>query len=182
MFVEAQPHARSLFARLARPFIARAGVRDEGLRLIFDIETDGLLDTVTKAHCIVVADVDGDRVDEYGPDQIFAALEHLARADYLAGHNAQGFDLQVLRKLYNWVPSPSCGIIDTLVVARLILPHLDEIDSEVAARTKDTAFGHIHGHYNLESFGVRLGMSKVGADIDDWSQWTADIQARCVAD
>ena len=33
------------------------------MRLLFDIETDGLLDTVSKVHCIVARDVDTD--EEY---------------------------------------------------------------------------------------------------------------------
>jgi DNA polymerase-1 len=179
---EAAPNARALFTQLARPFIAPAGERGEGLRLVFDIETDGLFDAVTKVHCIVVAELDSERIDEYGRDQIPAALEHLTRADYLVGHNAQGYDLPVLRKLYGWAPSSGCRIVDTLIAARLILPNLAEIDSEVAARTKDAAFGRMHGAYSLEAIGVRLGTAKAGVDIDDWSQWTPKLQARCVTD
>jgi DNA polymerase I len=177
---DAQPQARALFARLAQPFIAPITGRGEGLRLIFDIETDGLLDVVTKVHCIVVANLDGDRVDEYGPEQIPAALEHLARADYLTGHNIQGYDLPVLRKLYGWAPKGR--IVDTLVAARLILPNLTDIDGEVIARTKDAAFGHERGRYSIEAFGARLGVPKIGAEITDWSQWTPELQARCVGD
>ena len=68
----------------------------------FDAETDGLLDAATKVHCIVIADLDSDRIDEYGPDQIAAALAHLSRAAYLIGHNIISFDIPVLRRLYDW--------------------------------------------------------------------------------
>ena len=53
-------------------------------------------------HCIVVADLDSDQIDEYGPEQITAALEHLARADYLTGHNIGSYDLPLLRRLHGW--------------------------------------------------------------------------------
>jgi DNA polymerase-1 len=179
----AQPYARTLFEQLARPFIMpAAGDRAEGLRLIFDIEANGLLDTATEVWCVVIADVDIDRVWEYGPNKISAALEHLARADVLIGHSIQSYDLPVLRKLHGWAPRPERRIVDTLIAARSILPHLAKIDGEVAARAKDEAFGKIRGHYGLEDFGVRLGIAKVGADIDDWSKWTPEVQARCVGD
>jgi RecA-family ATPase/DNA polymerase I-like protein with 3'-5' exonuclease and polymerase domains len=179
---EAQPYARALFAQRARPFIMPASERGEGLRLIFDLESDGLLDTVTRIHCIIIGDLDSDDVHEYGPDQISDALAHLERADVLIGHNIQGYDLPVLRKLHEWAPRPECRIVDTLVAARLILPHVDVIDGEVAARTKDAVFGQVRGKYSLEAWGLRLGMPKVGAELTDWSQWTPEIQARCVGD
>src|SRR6516165_7794581 len=103
-----------------------------GLRLVFDIEADGLLNAATKVHCVVIADLDSDWVDEYGPEQIGAALEHLARADYLAGHNICGYDLPLLRRLFGWAPSSDCTILDTLVASRLILPHLSDLDDQAA--------------------------------------------------
>jgi hypothetical protein len=96
----------SKFTRLAANYIAPAAVKSTGLRLVFDIEADGLLDAATKAHCIVVADLDRDQVDEYGPEQIDAALAHLARADCLVGHNIAGYDLPALRRLYGWTTPP----------------------------------------------------------------------------
>jgi Autographiviridae DNA-directed DNA polymerase len=156
--------------------------RSEGLRLIFDLESDGLLDAVTRVHCIVIGDLDSDRMHEYGPGRITDALAHLARADVLVGHNIQGYDLPVLRKLHGWAPRSECRIVDTLIAARLILPHVANIDAEVAARTKDAAFGQVHGKYSLEAWGHRLGMPKIGAELNDWSRWTPEIQARCVGD
>jgi DNA polymerase-1 len=179
---EAQPYTRTLFAQLARPFIIPASGHSEGLHLIFDLESDGLLDTVTRVHCIVIADPDSDCVHEYGPSQITDALVHLARADGLIGHNIQNYDLPVLHKLLGWAPRSECRIVDTLIAARLILPHLANIDAEVAARAKDAAFGQVHGKYSLEAWGVRLGMPKIGAELNDWSQWTPELQARCVSD
>jgi DNA polymerase I-like protein with 3'-5' exonuclease and polymerase domains len=180
--IEATSYARTLFAQLARPFIIPAKASSEGLRLIFDIESDGLLETVTQVHCIVVGELDSDRVYEYGPDRITDALEHLARADTLIGHNIQSYDLPVLRKLYGWSPAPTCRIVDTLIAGRLILPNLTNLDGEVAKRAKDKTFGKIYGKYSLEAWGVRFGVAKIGAEIEDWSKWTPEVQARCVGD
>src|SRR5262245_2954360 len=100
-------YGRRLFAQLARPFIVPAGAPDEGLHLIFDLESDGLLDVVTRVHCIVIGELDSDRMYEYGPERITDALAHLAHADTLIGHNVQSYDLPVLRKLYGWTPPPT---------------------------------------------------------------------------
>ena len=171
----------SKFARLASRYIIPANTASTGPRCVFDIEADGLLDNATTVHCIVIADLDGDQIDEYGPEQIGAALEHLSRADYLAGHNICGYDLPLLRKLYNWIPKGGCTIIDTLVVSRLILPHLSRIDDQ-AAGMGDPGLGALRGSHSLEAWGVRLKVPKAGADIKDFSTWTPELQARCASD
>ena len=124
----------------------------------------------------VLSNLDGDRVDEYGPKQIPAALEHLARADYLIGHNICGYDLPLLRRLHNWAPSSDCVVIDTLVASRLILPNLADLDDK-AAGMGDPKLGKLRGRHSLEAWGVRLGIPKVGTDIEDWSEWTPEMQA-----
>jgi hypothetical protein len=171
-----------LFARLAQPFICSATTQANGLRLIFDLEADGLLETIRRIHCIVIEEADSDRRYEYGPDHITEALTHLARADELIGHNIQSYDLPVLRKLHGWDPRPGCRITDTLIAGRLILPNLASLDGEVTQRAKSAAFSKIRGRYSLEAWGIRLGVGKVGADLAVWAEWMPEIQARCAGD
>lgn len=156
----ARPYARALFTQLARRFIMPAEAT-RASALIFDLEADGLLATVTKVHCIVILDLGDDRVHEYGPGEIARALAHLARADTLIGHNVLSYDLPVLRKLYGWSPPAACRIVDTLVAGRLILPNLGDVDAEVAARAKDAAFGRLRGARALRpgGFGSALRRS-----------------------
>jgi DNA polymerase I-like protein with 3'-5' exonuclease and polymerase domains len=181
--LEAHPYARGMFAYLAEPFIIPPTDEHlEELRLVFDAEGDGLLETITKFHCLAISAVGSDRVYEYGPSQIAEGLAHLSRADELIGHNIQGFDLPALLKLYDWAPPPECRVIDTLIAGRLILPNLDRLDGEVVQRTKDAAFGKVFGKYSLEAWGVRLGLTKIGAELENWTEWTPEIQARCVRD
>jgi DNA polymerase I-like protein with 3'-5' exonuclease and polymerase domains len=170
----------SKFERIACRFIVPATTKFTGPRAAFDIEANGLHDA-TKVHCIVIADLDGDRIDQYGPDQIPAALEHLFRAAYLAGHNICGFDLPLLRRLYDWQPRPSSTIVDTMVAARLILPNLDDLDDK-ATGMGNPKMGKLRGRYSIEAWGMRLHIPKVGTDITDWSKWTPEMQERCVAD
>ena len=53
---------------------------------------------------MVIADLDSDRIDEFGPDDIDAGLARLSAATYLVGHNILNFDLPVLQRLRGWVP------------------------------------------------------------------------------
>ena len=174
-------HHVSKFAYIASRFIVPGVVKTGGLRLVFDIEANGLLDVATTIHCIVIADLDSDQIDEYGPEQINAALEHLARADYLTGHNICGYDLPLLRRLHGWEPKTDCSIVDTLITGRLILPNVADLDDQAAAMG-DPPLGKLRGRYSLEAWGKRLGIPKTGTDITDWSRWTPEMQERCVGD
>ena len=170
-----------IFCRLAARYIIPAGGKPEGVRVAFDIETDALLDAVTKIHCIVVIDLDSDRIDEFGPDQIDTALARLSEATYLVGHNILNFDLPILRRLHGWVPRPTCTIVDTLIAGRLILANVLELDKQAEAM-RDPPLGKLNGRFSLEAWGARLGIPKVGADIEMWSGWTPEMQERCVGD
>ena len=172
----------SKFTYLAKPFIARSDVKVGAVRCVFDIETDGLLDQVTKIHQIVIADLDSDRVDAYRFDQMDAALEHLARADYIVAHNGCAYDLPVLHRLCGWAPSPGCTIVDTLIASRLILPNMSNLDDKVVAMGGPKLGGDFRGRHSLEAWGMRLGIPKIGADIEDWSEWTPEMEARCIGD
>jgi hypothetical protein len=171
----------SRFHYLTRPFIrpAPAGIDYPGT--IFDIETNGLDGAAARIHCICVTELNSDRVEEFGPDQIEAGLARLSQARRLIGHNIIGFDLVLLQRLYDWVPAAGCAIVDTLVASRLILPHLATLDMKAAAMG-GPKLGKLTGSHSLKAWGLRLGHVKVGADIEDWSVWTPEIQERCVND
>jgi DNA polymerase I-like protein with 3'-5' exonuclease and polymerase domains len=172
----------SVFRRLAAHFIIPASAAvSGGLRCAFDIEANGFLDTATTLHCVVIADLDSDRVDEYGPERIAAGLEHLARADYLVGHNILDYDLKVLHKLRGWAPKAGCTVVDTLITSRLILPHVSDLDDQAAAMG-DPKLGQLRGRYSIEAWGLRLGMPKVGTDIENFSTFTSEMLERCVGD
>ena len=171
----------SVFRRLAAGFIVPATKAvSGGLRLVFDVEANGLLNDATKIHCIVVGDLDsGDH--EYGPDQITAGLAHLSSADTLIGHNICDYDLPLLRRLHGWAPKPGCRIVDTLIASRLIFPNLNELDDRAAAMG-DPKLGRLRGRYSIEAWGVRLGAPKGGAELEDFSVFTPEMMQRCVGD
>src|SRR5262249_9771789 len=148
----------SKFTRIAARYIVPAGARTgNGLRAAFDIEANALLDEATEIHCIVITNLDSEQIDEYGPGQIAAGLEHLARVNYQVGHNILGYDLPLLRRLHNWAPAADCTVVDTLVAGRLILPNLSDLDDRVAA-IGDPPLGKLRGRYKIEAWGARLGI------------------------
>ena len=172
----------SKFKWLARTFITAAPAGEPtGLRLAFDIETNGLLNSVSKVHCVAIVDLDTGEAAAYGPDQIPTALAHLGRAVYLTGHNVCGFDLEVLRRLYGWTPPTGVKVVDTLIVSRLIFSDISALDDQAGAMG-DPPLGVLRGRHSLEAWGQRLGIPKVGADIVDWSTFTPAMRERCEGD
>ena len=69
---------------------------------VFDIEANGLYDEATVVHCGVVADLKGDGVWKYRPNQIDSLLGKLEESDVLIGHNIIDYDLPLLEKLYGF--------------------------------------------------------------------------------
>ena len=69
------------------------------MKIIFDIETDDL--NASKIWCIVAKEIKGNFY-KFGPDKLDDALELLASADTLIGHNIISFDLPVLKRLYGF--------------------------------------------------------------------------------
>lgn len=147
-------------------------------RLLFDCEADGLLDTVTKLHCIAAVDIDTGEPWVWGHSRIPEALDALSTADVLVAHHGLGYDFPVLKKLHSF--EPKAVKRDTLVIAKLIHPDLRRTDTRLVTAGKLPA--KLHGSHSLEAWGYRLGRPKLHADIKDWSEWTAEIQERCVGD
>ena len=57
-------------------------------RYIFDLETDGLLDDVTKIHCMVIKDIDtGAAYGYHGKGVWTEGIPKLEKADMICGNN-----------------------------------------------------------------------------------------------
>ncbi|WJY17657.1 DNA polymerase [Alteriqipengyuania flavescens] len=141
--------------------------------LIFDLETDGLLDELTRIHTLHVLDTDDGRAyrfnggvfDDGSPAARDGSIEEgiamLAAADGLVGHNILTFDIPAIQKLHPDFTFPIDRVHDTLVYARLIYPHLSEIDLKAIRRRKrPEGFGKLVGSHKLEAWGIRLGENK----------------------
>lgn len=156
--------------------------------LYFDIETDGLLDTLTKGHCLVIIDQDNN-ISAYPPATFKKGAMRLIQAlkdgDTICGHNIINYDIPALGKLYpefrikrEWRPQ----IFDTLVMARLIYGNID--DSDHARVRNGTLPVKLLGRQSLKAWGYRLGELKgtYGEKEDAWAEFSEEMLSYCVQD
>ena len=75
-------------------------MKKQNFKLTFDIECNGLMPD--KIWCIVAKEYKGDTfVFRYDEDNIEEGIKLLQQADILIGHNIIGFDIPILKRLYN---------------------------------------------------------------------------------
>ena len=111
---------------------------------VFDIETDGLLNSITKIHCLSYSTKENGVVIERGTlIELEDIKNFIESSECLIGHNIIRYDIPVLRKF-----NINCNalLIDTLALSWYIEP----------SRNK-------HG---LESYGEEFENEKI--EIKDW--------------
>lgn len=158
--------------------------------LLFDCETDGLLDTLTQVHSLVIrnpkATYQISCVGHLQPGQedlingwmsVEDGLKRLMEADVIVGHNIIKFDIPAIQKVYPWF-QPKGLVIDTLVCSRLIWADLADRDFE-----DRKVPGKLTGSHGLEAWGYRLGVYKGEfGKTTDWSFWSPEMQTYCEQD
>lgn len=154
------------------------------MRLMFDIETDGLLDGVTKVHCLWIQDIDTKEMwgyaDQPGYSPLSAGFEKLSQATLLSGHNVLTYDIPVLAKLYPKLELTS-NIFDTLVMARLLWADIEVSDYARLDRGFPAA---LIGRHSLKAWGYRIGELKgaYGGDQGAWENWSQQMHEYCQQD
>jgi DNA polymerase I-like protein with 3'-5' exonuclease and polymerase domains len=114
-------------------------------RYLFDIESDGLLDTISKVWIVALFNIDTKEERQYLEGDL-GWIEEMSSATLLTGHNIINFDLCALKKMFKWEPSKTCNIHDTLLMSQ----------SQNYKRFKS-------GRHRLDDWGEFLGDSKI-----DW--------------
>ena len=151
--------------------------------LIFDLETNGLLDDVTKIHCMVTKDTDTGEVTTYtNSGGIEIGLERLKNASeytQILGHNVIKYDIPVIQKLYPWFTVNKENVLDTLVLARLVYANIKEHDVSLMRDGKLPKKNF--GSHSLESWGYRLGEHK-GDYTGGWESFSQEMLDYCVQD
>jgi len=142
------------------------------MKYIFDIETDGLFDVCTKIHCLVLKDVDNNKILSLSVDE---ALDKLSKADVIIGHNIIKFDIPVIKKLYPNFKTEA-KIFDTLVATRLLFPDVKEKDFQRKDFPRDCI-----GRHSLKAWGNRIGKYKAEFDTD-WKTFTPEMLEYCKQD
>ena len=135
------------------------------MRLVFDIETDGL--DATKIWCLVIKDIDTGRIMKYTDESdkydgnIRMGLSLLQHAKLLVAHNGIGFDALVIKKLYDIDLYDGDRFFDTWIASQVL------------------NYRRLHKH-GLAGWGEHLKYHK--GDYDDWSQFSEKMMEYCVRD
>lgn len=146
-------------------------------RLHFDVEADGLLDTITKIHCLHAQDLVTKEKFAFGPNEISMGLELLSKADECIAHYGLGFDFPALEKLYSFKPKKAT---DSYIISKLMRSSQKDADTELVKAGRLP--GKLHGRHTIEAWGFRLGIQKLHSDIEDWSVYTPEMGERCGSD
>ena len=153
------------------------------MNLIFDLETDGLLDDVTCVHCVGIYDLDTDETfvfnDQGDQEPITRAVTMLEEADSVIGHNIIGYDIPVLQHLYSFFDPPPT-VVDTLVLSRIY--HADILSLDQKRKWKTMPL-QLYGRHSLGSYGHRFGEYKGEfGKHTDWKDWSQEMQDYCLQD
>jgi len=129
--------------------------------LIFDIESDGLLPTMTKIHCLAIREYETGQVWRFRKnkkeDTIAKGITMLQKAKVLVGQNIIDFDIPAIQLVFPDF-DPVGLIEDTLVYVRLLFANQKDKDFEPWRRGKHP--GNLIGHQSLDAWGHRLGLHK----------------------
>ena len=154
----------------------------EVMNLVFDLETDGLLNDLTRVHCLGIHDLDTKQTlvfnDQGDQQPITRGVQMLEDAESVIGHNIIGYDIPVLRNLYPWFTAPPA--IDTLVISRVL--HSDILAIDQKRKWKHMPL-QLYGRHSLEAYGHRLGEYKGNfGKTTDWKEWSQEMQDYCIQD
>lgn len=131
-------------------------------KVICDVETNALFD-YTRLHLVSVLEVDSGKILTFREHQLNEFFEYAKGVTQWIGHNFIGFDYWVL---HHFLPGINCRpdcIVDTLILGRLCNQNLE-------------------GGHSLEAWGNRFNIQKHGVDIQDWSEWTQEMEDRNKSD
>jgi len=148
-------------------------------RWCFDIESNGLLDEVHSIWCIVCREVDTGVVRSFTDDEIDHALDLLANADEIIGHNIIDYDIPAIQIVFpEW--TTKAKVTDTLVLSRLI--HGDMFNEDAERNFSVSKFPKkLWGSHSLRAWGLRLGDFK-GEYIGGWGGFCEEMLTYCVQD
>lgn len=154
--------------------------------LITDIETNGLLDTVSKFWCAWCYDYERKSfVGFKNLDLYVAYLECAVDHGYrLVYHNGVRYDIPTLKKLMgrDLKFNPRECVVDTLVLARLIYTQIKDID--IGLMKSGRLPKKLYGSHSLKAWGYRLGVLKgtYGEQEEAWDHFSDEMYEYCKQD
>lgn len=151
--------------------------------ILFDLESNGLLDTLDTIHCLVTKDTTTNEVRRFrGQDIKLHGLPYLSASPAIGGHNIIKFDLPALKKVYGF--DYAGRLFDTLVMSKLIFADIGDHDFKLFKQKRIP--GKLIGSHSLKAWGYRLGVLK-GTFAEDtgedcWDVWAQEMEDYCVQD
>lgn len=135
------------------------------MKIIYDIETDGLIDTVSNIWIAVTKNIETNEIvtfSDYDPDSkpLNELILYLNKAKVIIGHNIIAYDNVVLNKILNWKPK-NIKFIDTM-----LLSQINNFRRE--------------GKHSLGNFGKIIGDQK--GDSPDFTKYSKDMKAYAIQD
>jgi DNA polymerase-1 len=144
------------------------------MKLVMDLEANGLYQEATTIHCAVFKEVGTNKIWRLRKhDSIIKMLE---KCTYLIMHNGIDYDVPLIKKLLGYEYKGK--ILDTLLMSRELFknrPVPDEMKADYALAGKK-----LDGPHSLAAWGYRLGRGKV--EHEDWSVFSPEMMHRCVED
>lgn len=132
---------------------------------MFDLETNGLLEMVSKLWCMTIIDTATNEVFAYDPTNVeqgvIKLMSHWKAGGHIGGHNVVDYDIPVLKKLYPqhvesvWTKDAEKRVVDTLIMSRLIYSNLETTD--LGLMKNGTLPSRLYKKHSLEAWGYRLG-------------------------
>lgn len=158
--------------------------------VIWDCETNGLLDTVSRMHVLVLKEVETKRTfvfrNNHAENTLRQGIELLRTADLIVGHNILHYDIPVIEKLFGEF-NPEGRIRDTLVLTRMIFA--DEKQRDFGRFAAGRMPGNLIGNHSLDAWGHRLNQHKGNykkemedQGLDPWAEWNQEMENYCVQD
>lgn len=150
--------------------------------LVFDLEGDGLRETIKNIWCIVAKDIASSEVFIFDcTENLHMATSIFDKADLLIGHNIIGYDLPVIDKFFNRRYSSIKKVYDTYVVSQILNPDRQlPIGCPPSTLNPLTGGKDKIGPHSLEAHGYRLGERKI--HHHDWTKYSPEMLERCKSD
>jgi DNA polymerase-1 len=151
------------------------GIGDSKMRLVLDIESDGLMELTLDSkgvpqrecktvHVVVTKDLDTNETIAWHGDKIKDLIPYLNKATLIIGHNILGFDLECMQRMLGF--RCKAEVYDSLIVSKLMYPDINN---------------HPLGSNSLAAWGVHLGNNKISFD-GPWDVLTEEMITYCIQD
>ena len=161
--------------------------------ILFDIEANGLLDTVSRVHCIVGKDLKtGEVIRLFEPVDGINSIStdlylnkstvssYFERATTIIGHHIIGYDNDILSRFFD-VDVSEKNIIDTLVWSQTLNPDR-KLPTGCPTSIKNPITGRLDKitPHSVAAWGYRVARSK--PCHYDWENFSPEMLYRCEED